>query len=125
MPLPPSTSTKIAVSYSILNFQDPRFHSERMPVQSYVWDIMNPNTPEFALNPASPLCCLRFNPKAPETQVGGSYNGLISFFDIRKPSGSQPYEVRHAHPQLTHTHNHARVCMTAWSHEHAWCCNVY
>lgn len=48
---------------SILNFQDPRFMNARMPVQSYVWDTMNPNTPDVALTPPSPLCCLRFNPK--------------------------------------------------------------
>lgn len=51
------------VSFSILNFQDPRFMNARMPVQSYVWDTMNPNTPDVALTPPSPLCCLRFNPK--------------------------------------------------------------
>lgn len=49
------------MSYSILNFQDPRFSSERMPIESYVWDILNPNTPMQQLVPASPLCCLRFN----------------------------------------------------------------
>ena len=76
--------SRIAVSYSILNFQDPRFSSERMPIESYVWDILNPNTPMQQLVPASPLCCLRFNPKVPEQVVGGSYNGLISFFDLRK-----------------------------------------
>jgi dynein intermediate chain 2, axonemal len=84
--------SKIAVSYSILNFQDPRFSSERMPIKSYIWDILNPNTPEQELQPQSPLCCLRFNPKTPETLVGGSYNGLISFYDLRK-SGSAPHET--------------------------------
>ena len=83
--------SRIAVSYSILNFQDPRFSSERMPIESYVWDILNPNTPMQQLVPASPLCCLRFNPKVPEQVVGGSYNGLISFFDLRK--GSTPVET--------------------------------
>lgn len=57
---------------SILNFQDPRFMNARMPVQSYVWDTMNPNTPDVALTPPSPLCCLRFNPK-----VGLSNKGHI------------------------------------------------
>ena len=85
-------NAKIAVSYSILNFQDPRFQSERMPIKSYIWDILNPNTPEQELLPSSPLCCLRFNPKQVETLVGGSYNGLISFYDLRK-SGAQPVET--------------------------------
>jgi dynein intermediate chain 2 len=34
---------------------------------------------------------MRFNPKSTETLVGGCYNGLISFFDLRK-SGSLPFE---------------------------------
>eukprot|EP01029_Cantina_marsupialis_P028422 TRINITY_DN776149_c0_g1_i1.p1 TRINITY_DN776149_c0_g1~~TRINITY_DN776149_c0_g1_i1.p1 ORF type:complete len:575 (-),score=193.02 TRINITY_DN776149_c0_g1_i1:132-1856(-) len=84
--------SKIAVSYAVLNFQDDRMMNQRLPAQSYIWDIMNPNMPEQELTPASPLCCLRFNPKTPETLVGGSYNGLISFFDLRR-SGSQPYET--------------------------------
>jgi dynein intermediate chain 2 len=88
----PEGPTKIAVSYSILNFQDSRFMTQRMPVESYIWDIMNPNTPDQELLPASPLCCLRFNPKSTETLVGGSYNGLISFFDLRR-SGAVPYET--------------------------------
>lgn len=41
----------------------------RMPVQSYVWDTMNPNTPDVALTPPSPLCCLRFNPKVRARQI--------------------------------------------------------
>lgn len=84
----PEGPSKIAVSYSILNFQDPRFNNARMPVQSYIWDIANPNTPETELTPPSPLCCLRFNPKSTDTLVGGSYNGLISFFDLRKANGA-------------------------------------
>ena len=87
----PEGPTKMAVSYSILNFQDPRFQSSRMPVQSYIWDMMNPNIPDQELLPASPLCCLRFNPKSSDTLVGGSYNGLVSFFDLRV-SGSVPFE---------------------------------
>ncbi|CAM9570000.1 unnamed protein product [Chrysoparadoxa australica] len=84
----PDGPSKIAVSYSILNFQDPRFMNSRMPVQSYVWDIVNPNTPDVTLIPNSPLCCLRFNPKSSDTLVGGSYNGLINFFDLRKPGAT-------------------------------------
>jgi dynein intermediate chain 2 len=79
----PDNPDKIAVSYSIMNFQDPRFMNDRMPVDSYLWDINNPNVPEVTLTPASALCCLRYN-KNPDTLVGGCYNGLITFFDIRK-----------------------------------------
>lgn len=43
--------------------QDERQMSSRLPIKSYIWDITNPNTPEHEIVPASPLCCLRFNPK--------------------------------------------------------------
>ena len=36
----------------------------------------------------SPLCCLRFNPKSTDTLVGGCYNGLITYFDLRKPNAT-------------------------------------
>ncbi|KAK7237211.1 dynein heavy chain binding protein [Aureococcus anophagefferens] len=52
----PEGPTKIAVSYSILNFQDSRRCARRAaPVQSYIWDIINPNTPDTELTPPSPL----------------------------------------------------------------------
>jgi dynein intermediate chain 2 len=87
-------SNKLAVTYSVLTFQDSRLASDRaaLPMQSYIWDVANPNTPEMELIPTSPLCCLRYNPKIPEHLMGGSYNGLISFFDVRK-SGSKPCET--------------------------------
>mmetsp|Transcript_8144 Transcript_8144/g.13404 ORF Transcript_8144/g.13404 Transcript_8144/m.13404 type:complete len:646 (+) Transcript_8144:270-2207(+) len=87
-------SNRLAVTYSVLRFQDPRFlgDSAALPMQSYIWDVTNPNTPEMELLPSSPLCCLRYNPKQPEQLVGGSYNGLITFFDSRK-SGSKPCET--------------------------------
>ena len=58
-----------------------------MPQQSYIWDVTNPNTPDVELLPPSPLCCLRFNPKSSDTLIGGSYNGLITFYDLRKAGG--------------------------------------
>ena len=32
------------------------------------------------------MCCLRFNPKSTDTLVGGCHNGLITYFDLRKPN---------------------------------------
>ncbi|GMI57838.1 hypothetical protein ScalyP_jg11939 [Parmales sp. scaly parma] len=61
----------------------------QMPVSSYIWDIMSPNTPDIELLPPSPLCCLRFNPKSTDTLVGGSYNGLVTFYDLRKPNAPE------------------------------------
>lgn len=83
----PTAPAKIAVSYSSLQFQDTR---GRIPQQSYIWDILNPNTPDSELLPPSPLCCLRFNPKNTDTLIGGSYNGLITFYDLRRSGSSNP-----------------------------------
>jgi len=64
---------------------------EQVSTNSYIWDVNNPNTPESTLTPASPLCCLEYNPKDPHLLVGGSYNGLVSYFDTRK--GDQPVDA--------------------------------
>ena len=57
--------------------------------KSYIWDITNSNKPIVELVPPSPLCCLRYNPKSSDTLVGGSYNGTISYYDLRKqPNGT-------------------------------------
>lgn len=77
--------TRIAVAYSILKFQDERMMSARLPVASFIWDIANPNAPLLELAPASPLVCMRYNQKTPDILVGGSYNGLVTVFDIKKP----------------------------------------
>lgn len=76
---------RIAVAYSLLRFQDERMLGARLPSQAYVWDIINPNNPVIELAPPSPLVSLRFNVKTPDILVGGSYNGLVHVFDIKKP----------------------------------------
>lgn len=86
----PEGSSKFAVAYSDLKFQNPEYMGSSgtsLPSQSYIWDMNNPNTPEMELKPPSPLVCLRYNPKSTDTLVGGCYNGLVTFFDTRKPGG--------------------------------------
>ena len=39
--------------------------------------VENPNKPELALKPVSPLVCLEYNPKDPHILVGGCYNGQL------------------------------------------------
>eukprot|EP00742_Colponemidia_sp_Colp-10_P001216 GILJ01001309.1.p1 GENE.GILJ01001309.1~~GILJ01001309.1.p1 ORF type:complete len:593 (-),score=99.77 GILJ01001309.1:140-1918(-) len=85
----PDGPNKLAVAYSILRFQQ---MPDRMPVQSYIWDVNNPNSPDRELLPQSPLCTVVYNHKNPDTLVGGCYNGLIAFWDLRRP-GSNPYET--------------------------------
>lgn len=78
--------SRIAVSYSIHNFQDKRLLDPKMSSSAYIWDITNSNSPLVELLSPSPLTCLRFNPKSSDTLVGGCYNGLIVYFDLRKPN---------------------------------------
>ena len=49
--------------------------------------MTNSNKPIVELIPQSPLTCLRYNPKSSDTLVGGSYNGTITFYDLRKSNG--------------------------------------
>jgi len=95
----PDGGKKLAVSFAIMQFQDWRM--ERMSNVSYIWDVSNPNFPEMELKPVSPLCCLEYNPKDQHLLVGGSYNGLISYWDTRKggnPSDTSIVEKSHRDP---------------------------
>ncbi|KAM3568079.1 hypothetical protein VYU27_009794 [Nannochloropsis oceanica] len=82
----PEGQGKLAVAYCGLGFQDPRFTSATSK-SSYIWDIHSPNRPELELCPPSPLTSLRFNPKSPDTLLGGCQNGLVCFFDLRRQGG--------------------------------------
>ena len=70
----PEDGHKIAVAYSMLQFQK---MPANMCMDSYIWDVENPSTPDFTLNPVSPIVCLKYNVKDPHTLVGGCYNGLV------------------------------------------------
>jgi dynein intermediate chain 2 len=56
----PDDPNKLAVAYSILNFQQ---MPDKMSLTSHIWDITNPNAPEQDVLPPSPLCCLVYNPR--------------------------------------------------------------
>lgn len=59
-----------------------------MPKESYIWNLNDPNFPEKTLLAPSPLCSMAFNHKHNDIIVGGSYNGSLSFFDVRVGSSS-------------------------------------
>lgn len=84
----PDGAQKLAIGYSVLEFQR---SAPNTCLDSYIWDIENPNKPEFTLKPVSPLVSLEYNPKDPHVLVGGCYNGQLAYWDTRK--GSQPVEV--------------------------------
>ena len=70
----PDDNHKIAVAYSILQFQKMPYN---MCLDSYIWDIENPNVIDQTITPSSPLVTLKYNPKDPHILIGGSYNGLV------------------------------------------------
>nr|XP_019951049.1 PREDICTED: dynein intermediate chain 2, axonemal [Paralichthys olivaceus] len=94
----PDSGRKLATANSCLKFQKA---SEDMSPDSYIWDIENPNRPDMALTPTSPLICLEYNPKDSYTLVGGSFNGQIAFWDTRRgshPVQFSPLEQSHRDP---------------------------
>ena len=78
---PDGPGNKIAVAYSINRFQK---MPERMPMQSYIWDMNAPNTACKTLIGSSPLCSIAFNNKYTDYVVGGCYNGLMAVWDLRE-----------------------------------------
>ncbi|XP_020136434.2 dynein axonemal intermediate chain 2 [Microcebus murinus] len=79
----PDGNRKLAVAHSCLEFQRAPMG---MSYDSYIWDLENPNKPELALKPSSPLVTLEYNPKDSHVLLGGCYNGQIACWDTRKGS---------------------------------------
>ncbi|KNE64739.1 hypothetical protein AMAG_10088 [Allomyces macrogynus ATCC 38327] len=94
----PEDGNRIAVAYSSLAFQQTPLG---MTSESYIWDIENPNQPDQTILPSSPLVCIKYNPKDPHILVGGSYNGLVAYWDTRKgsyPADSSTIDKSHRDP---------------------------
>jgi len=75
-----NAEARVSVCYAILRFQQ---MSPKMPICSYIWNLNNPNSPQSTLMPQSPLCTSVFNHRNQEKIAAGSYNGSLSFFDLR------------------------------------------
>mmetsp|Transcript_4806 Transcript_4806/g.8358 ORF Transcript_4806/g.8358 Transcript_4806/m.8358 type:complete len:557 (+) Transcript_4806:181-1851(+) len=89
---------KVVVSYSILQFQQQPID---MPLSSYVWDVSNPNSPEFEMTPTSQICCAKFNLKDGNIIGAGQYNGQFTVYDMRKgssPTETTPIDISHRDP---------------------------
>ncbi len=74
-----------------------------MPLSSYIWDVNSPNAPDQELSPSSALCSVAYNPRSPDLLIGGCYNGVISFWDLRKgalPTSESVIESSHHDPGL-------------------------
>ena len=77
--------TMVAAAYSVLRFQDASTMEPGFSPNSYVWDLNCSVSPTATLAVPSPLVSVRFNAKTPDILVGGSYNGMVHVFDIKKP----------------------------------------
>lgn len=88
---------KLAVAYCNTKFQG---NTEGMTTHSHVWDVNNPNMPEIDLVPASPLCCLQYSPKDSNLIAGGSYNGMVQLWDVRKAAPGGSNEPKQGKPDL-------------------------
>jgi dynein intermediate chain 2 len=86
-----------------------------MPLSSYVWDVNNPNTPEFEMAPSSQICTARFNLKDSNLIGAGQYNGQFTFYDMRKgstPVETTPIDICHRDP--IYDIAWLQVCKTGW-----------
>lgn len=109
-----SNNGKLAVSYSVLNFQDERLNNPNLPSSSYIWDITNFNKPIVELVPPSPLSCLKYNPKSSDTLVAGSFNGTISYYDLRKQPNGTNGKVQPALSSVVETSHQDPVADIFW-----------
>lgn len=94
----PDGPTKLVCSYSNLRFQR---MTDEMPTNSFIWDISERNEPLTELRTASPMVCCEYNHRNPDFLVGGCYNGLLNFFDLRKgvaPAMKSTVEASHWDP---------------------------
>ena len=88
-------------------------------MSSYIWDVSNPNTPDFELTPQSQLTSINFNLKDTSLVGAGQYNGQFAYFDMRK--GSTPVEAS----PIEHSHRSVRGARVPRSlFECACCCQL-
>lgn len=90
-----SDGKKLAVAYCNLRFQG---SVEGMSTASHIWDVSNPNEPAETLVPQSPLCSIEYYGKDPHLIAGGSYNGVVQYWDTRapkKPVGKSSIDESH------------------------------
>ena len=78
---PETAELRVGTIYAQLRFQT---QAPNMPKDSYIWNLNNPNVPEKTLEPQSPLCTLAFSTKITDLLAGGSYNGSLAFFDMKR-----------------------------------------
>jgi len=94
----PEGSGKFVGSYSNLRFQR---MSEDMPMASFIWDIGERSLPLTELRSQSPMVCCQFNGKNSDWLIGGCYNGILNWYDLKRgptPCMKSKVEVSHYDP---------------------------
>jgi dynein intermediate chain 2 len=89
---------KLVGSYSNLRFQR---MTEEMPAASFIWDINERNVPLTELRSQSPMVCCQFNNKQTDWLLGGCYNGILNWYDLKRgpsPCMKSKVEVSHYDP---------------------------
>lgn len=89
---------KLAIAYCNLRFQA---EMEGSSTASHIWDVTNPNAPIENLVPQSPLCSIEYYHKDQHLIAGGSYNGVMQYWDTRhakRPVGRSAIEESHKEP---------------------------
>ncbi|XP_056361522.1 dynein axonemal intermediate chain 2 [Oenanthe melanoleuca] len=95
----PDGNKSVAVAYCSMEFQDNI--RKGMCIDSYIWDLEKPYSPEMTLKPSSPVVTLEYNSKDWHHVLGGCYNGQIVYWDTRKgvlPVEMTPVEFSHRDP---------------------------
>lgn len=90
--------SKVATAYAIMDFQQ---QPDGMSLDSYVWDLGNPNEPEYTMQPLSQVVSAKFNLKDPNIVGAGLYNGQFAVFDMRKGNRQvdvTPMDLSHTEP---------------------------
>lgn len=94
----PEGPTKLVGSYSSLRFQR---MTDEMPMASFIWDVSERNAPLTELRSHSPLVSCQFNSKQSDWLIGGCYNGVLNWYDLKKgptPCMKSKVEVSHYDP---------------------------
>jgi dynein intermediate chain 2 len=92
----PDGPNKLAGAYCVMRFQQA---ANVISTKSYVWDLKQPNSPVYCMEPPSPICSLSYNHKNTDEIAFGCYNGRVGFCDVRvnKIDPAHLSDVEHSH----------------------------
>ncbi|XP_072936986.1 dynein axonemal intermediate chain 2-like [Epargyreus clarus] len=90
----PDGGHSFAVTYLDLDLN----RNSRAPIECYLWDVENANSPEVIFTPPCAVLDLQFNPRDHATLAGGLLSGQVGVWDRRRggaPTVTCPPHVAH------------------------------